>query len=194
MLLNGVHLLPDSSGALVWPARQIVAVADPVNAEDGRAAPQAAAEAVRRLAVLARTRRPRAIIWLGRPLPAWTPDLPARERRLLDQLSAEQICHWVEDCLTIDALTFRVTAPPGAAKPGEVVARPSPLARCDGQVAPAFVVDGRRLALPAFGPRPQGTEVMTPAFLSLFRRPFHALMLLGGRVVTRPRARLESPP
>ncbi|KAF0223838.1 MAG: hypothetical protein FD176_1666, partial [Rhodospirillaceae bacterium] len=55
MLLNGVHLLPDASGALVWPARQLLAVASPPTAM--------AAQAVRRLAALARQRRPRSILW-----------------------------------------------------------------------------------------------------------------------------------
>lgn len=82
MLLNGVHLLPDVSGAMVWPSRQLLAVSDPV---------------------------------------------------------------------------------------------------------------GFALALAAFGPSARGTEVMTPAFLSAFRRPFQALMLVRGKVVTRPRARLEPP-
>lgn len=87
MLLNGVHLLPDVSGAMVWPSRQLLAVSDPVGLAEGRDA----------------------------------------------------------------------------------------------------------LALAAFGPSARGTEVMTPAFLSTFRRPFQALMLVHGKVVTRPRARLEPP-
>lgn len=180
MLLNGVHLLPDASGALIWPARQLLAVASPPAAM--------AAQAVRRLAALARQRRPRVIVWMGEAPIA----LPAREQRELERLQAEH--EWIacEDEIHLAPLTFRLQAGP-ATKAGEIIARPNPLARYDGQAWPAFVIDGRRLALPAFGPSGGGTEVMSPAFLSLFRRPFQALMLVNGRIVTRPRARLESP-
>lgn len=188
MLLNGVHLLPDASGALVWPGRQLLAVASPLTGTEGRDAPIIAALAVRKLAALARQRRPRGIVWMGAPLAG----LPAREQRDLERLQAEQ--EWIAcpDEVQLAPLTFRLQAGP-ANKPGEIIARPNPLARCDGQAWPAFVIDGRRLALPAFGPTGSGTEVMSPAFLSLFRRPFQALMLVNGRIVTRPRARLESP-
>ncbi|MBI2239881.1 MAG: hypothetical protein HYU59_03650 [Magnetospirillum gryphiswaldense] len=194
MLLNGVHLLPDTSGAVVWPARQLLAMADPVSDQDGRSAVTVAAEAVRRLASLARQRRPRSIVWLGTPLTDRQDELPQRERRELERLLESHEFHWVKDHLVLAPLTFRVAPGPSAIKGGEVVARPNPLARCDGEVWPAFVIDGRRLALPAFGPRPMGTEVMSPAFLSAFRRPFQALMLVRGKVVTRPRGRLEAPP
>ena len=194
MLLNGIHLLPDASGAVIWPARQLLAMADPVAETDGRAASAVAAEAVRRLSSLTRQRRPRSIVWLGKPLPQWQDQLPARERRDLQQLMNNHEIHWVTDQLVLAPLSFRVDPGPSGLKGGEVVARPNPLARCDGEVWPAFVIDGRRLALPAFGPRPVGTEVMTPAFLSAFRRPFQALMLVRGKVVTRPRGRLETPP
>ncbi|MGE4281478.1 MAG: hypothetical protein AB7G62_17980 [Magnetospirillum sp.] len=194
MLLNGIHLLPDRSGALVWPARQLLAVADPIDAPQDRAAPALATEAVRRLSALARQRRPRSIVWLGRPLTVWEAALPLRERRELQRLIESHEFHWVTDQLELAPLTFRLQPGPSVLKGGEVVARPNPLARCDGGLWPAFVIDGRRLALPAFGPRLTGTEVMTPAFLSAFRRPFQALMLVHGKVVTRPRARLESPP
>ncbi|OJX76817.1 hypothetical protein [Magnetospirillum sp. 64-120] len=194
MLLNNVHLLPDRSGALVWPARQLLAVADPIDAPQDRAAPALATEAVRRLAALTRQRRPRSIVWLGKPLMDWEAALPLCERRELQRLTDSHEIHWVTDQLELAPLTFRIIPGPSSIKGGEVVARPNPLARCDGQVWPAFVIDGRRLALPAFGPRLTGTEVMSPAFLSAFRRPFQALMLVHGKVVTRPRSRLETPP
>ncbi|MBR9970130.1 hypothetical protein [Magnetospirillum sulfuroxidans] len=195
MLLNGVHLLPDLSGALIWPQRQLLAVADPIDAADARAAPQAAAEAIRRLATLARQRRPRTIVWLGQALPALlaAEKVPPRECGELARLRREHEWIWVEDELTLAPLTFRLNAGT-ATKGGEIIAQPSPLARHDGATWPAFIIDGRRLALPAFGPRPYGIEVMNPAFLSLFRRPFQAVMLVRGRIVTRARARLEPAP
>lgn len=195
MLLNGIHLLPDVSGALIWPQRQLLAVADPIDADDSRAAPRMAAEAIARLAALARQRRPRTIIWLGRALPALLAQgkLAAREQAELARLMRAHEWAWVTDELSMPPLTFRLNAGP-AAKIGEIIAQPSPMARHDGAAWPAFIIDGRRLALPAFGPRPHGIEVMSPAFLSLFRRPFQALMLVRGRIVTRARARLESPP
>lgn len=198
MLLNGVHLLPDASGALVWPERRLLAAADPVLTEDGRDAPRQAAEAVRRLSRLVRTRQPRALIWLGRPLPAWGPELPPRELRMLEQMKSQCPLLWVEDELREGPLCFRAAPPtagePAVGRPGEVLARPLPLAWLDGRGRPAFVIDGRRLALPAFGPRAVGSDAAGMVFQHVFRRPFQALILADGKIVTRPRARLEPPP
>lgn len=208
MLLNGVHLLPDLSGALICPKQRLVAVSDPIGDPAARAAPQRAAEALKRLAAVLRQRRPAAVLWLGASLPTLLAEgrLAMREADELARLTAEQSWHWVADGLPaglpghaaaelkLGGLTWRHAGLPGSAALGEVSAQPWPVARMDGQDWPCFVFDGRRLVIPAFAGHGDGTNVLSPRFLSMFRRPFNALMLAGGRLVTRPRARLEPPP
>lgn len=207
MLLAGTHLLPDLSGAVVWPKRRLVAVSDPVADTDGRDRPRIAAEAVRRLASVVRQRRPAVVVWLGGGLPAVLAEggLARRDAAELAALVAAQDWVWVANGLppglpgrsaeelAIPPLVFRHAARPSA-PPGEVAAAPWPLAGSDGTDRPCFVIDGRRLLIPAFGPRAAGTNVLSPAFRPLFRRPFQALMLVDGRIVTRPRARLGAGP
>lgn len=203
MLLNGVHLLPDLSGALIWPKARLVAVADPIG-DEPRQAPRQATEAIKRLSSVLRQRRPKTVVWLGGALPhllaAGT--LARRDADELARLAAGHDWVWVARDLpaglpgramaefALDALIFRPTAQPQAAS-GEVSALPSPLATIDGQTYSCFAIDGRRLVMPALGPSAGGTNVLAPPFQALFRRPFQALMLAGGRIVTRPRARLQ---
>lgn len=217
MLLNGVHLLPDLSGALICPKERLVAVSDPIGAPAARAAPQLAAEALKRLGAVLRQRRPAAVVWLGASLPTLLAEdrLAKHAADDVTRLAAEHAWHWVAEGLPaglpgssgaelkLGGLTWRHAGLPGSAALGEVSAQPWPVAGMDGQVWPCFVIDGRRLVIPAFGaPRdsanalnpPDGTNVLSPRFLSMFRRPFQALMLVGNRIVTRPRGRLEAPP
>lgn len=208
MLLNGVHLMPDLSGALVCPKARLVAVSDPIGDPAARMAPQLAAEAIKRLAAVLRQRRPASVVWLGDALPNLLAagGLAKRDGDELARLILGHDWHWVAEGLPeglpgtavpelkIAGLTFRHAGLPGSAALGEVSALPWPVAGMDGAVWPCFVFDGRRMIMPAFGGRRDGTNVLTPRFLQMFRRPFNALMLVGTRVVTRPRARLEPPP
>lgn len=204
MLLAGTHLLPDPSGALVWPRRRLVALSDPLVDCEARQAAQIAGDAVRRLAALLRQRRPAMVVWLGGALPALLAagGLSRRDAGELAALVAAQDWLWVAEAVpeglpgrataefALAPLVFRHAAQPAAA-PGEISAAPRPVARSDGQTWPCFVIDGRRLVIPAFGPRPGGVNVLSPTFRPLFRRPFQALLLAGGRIVTRPRGRLD---
>lgn len=208
MLLNGIHLMPDLSGALICPKSRLLVVSDPIGDPDSRQAPQIAAEALKRLASVLRQRRPAMVVWLGGALPALLAAgrLAKREADELTRMSQAQAWHWVADGLPdglpgqaaaelqAAGLTFRHAGLPGSAVLGEVSALPWPVAGMDGQLWPCFVIDGRRMVIPAFGGRNDGMNVMAPRFLQLFRRPFQALMLVRGRIVTRPRARLEPPP
>lgn len=208
MLLNGVHLLPDLSGALICPRDRLVAVSDPIADPTARPAPQQAAEALRRLAAVLRQRRPAAVVWLGGALPALLAGggLAQREADDLNRMVAGQDWTWVAEGLPAGlpgtaatelkaaGLTFRHVGAASSSVLGEVSASPSPVAGMDGRVWPCFVFDGRRMVIPAFGGGAEGVNVLTPRFLQLFRRPFNALMLAGNRIVTRPRARLEPPP
>ena len=207
MLLNGVHLLPDLSGALICPKARLVAVSDPIGDPAGRHAPQRAAEALKRLAALLRQRRPALVAWLGASLPALLAEgrLARREADEVARLTSAHDWHWVAEALPAGLpgtaapelkaadLTFRHAGLPGSAALGEVSALPWPVAGLDGAVWPCFVIDGRRLVMPAFGGPADGMNVLSPPFLRLFRRPFQAVMLVGNRIVTRPRARLEAP-
>jgi hypothetical protein len=209
MLLNGVHLLPEPSGALIWPKENLLAVSDPV-AGTGREAAGRATEAVRRMAALVRTRRPATVLWLGSGLARVLAGdgLDKRCRDELTRIMAEAEWLWVADELPDGLparaetefgrgpLTFR-QSPGQRSTTGEVCAAPWPLATFQGATLPCYVIDGRRLVLPPLRPRaddaPRGTNVLSPGFLALFRRPFNCLMLTGGAVRTVPRARLEHP-
>jgi metallophosphoesterase superfamily enzyme len=208
MLLNGVHLLPDLSGALVYPKERLVAVSDPIGDATARDAPQLAAEAMKRLGAVLRQRRPAQVVWLGDTLPTLLAEgrLAKREADELDRLTQAHAWTWVAAELPAGlpgaaaaelkagSLTFRHAALPGASVLGEVSAQGWPVATSEGRTWPCFVFDGRRMVMPAFGPRPDGLNVMGPGFQTLFRRPFNALMLAGPRLLTRPRARLDAPP
>ncbi len=203
MLLNGVHLLPDLSGALIYPKARLVAVSDPVGDSADRGAPQRAATALKRLGAVLRQRRPAMVLWLGDSLPRLLAEgrLAARDADDVARLAQTHDWRWVADGLPDMAvpelkaagLTFRHRPAPGSAALGEVAAAPWPLAGLDGGLWPCFVFDGRRMVIPPFGGGTEGVNVLSPAFAALFRRPFNALILAGGRIVTRPRARLEPP-
>lgn len=207
MLLNGVHLLPDLSGALICPKERLVAVSDPL-ADGAREPLSAPTDAVRRLAAVLRQRRPAMVLWLGSALPRLLAQgrLGRREADELARMAATHDWVWVAEDLPEGlpgralpeirqgSLTFRHRSALDS-RVGEVSASPWPMAvLSEGEQAvslPCFVLDGRRMVLPAFGPRPAGgTDVLSPAFQPLFRRPFTALLLGGGRILTRSRAKL----
>ncbi|HLO75734.1 MAG TPA: hypothetical protein VK196_04690 [Magnetospirillum sp.] len=207
MLLNGVHLLPDLSGALICPKDRLIAVSDPIGDPAARQAPQIAAEALKRLGAVLRQRRPAAIVWLGGSLPALMASgrLAKREADEVARLAQGHAWHWVAENLPeglpgsaapelkAAGLTFRHAGLPSSSVLGEVSALPWPVAGFEGRLWPCFVIDGRRMVIPAFTGRNDGMNVLSPQFLQMFRRPFQALMLVGNRIVTRPRARLEPP-
>lgn len=207
MLINGVHLLPDLSGAAFCPKERLVAFADPLAEGEDRAAIQAAAEAVKLATAVLRQRRPAKVVWMGAALPRLIASgrLAGREAITLAQLAENHDWTWVaEDLpeglpgtataeLAMGALTFRHRAAPDAA-PGEISASPSPVATCDGETLPCFVLDGRRLVIPALGADgSKGCNVQSAEFQALFRRGFTAMMIGGGRILTRPREKLDSP-
>ncbi len=205
MLVNGSHLLPDLSGALAWPKERLVAVSDPLAEADQRLPGPVVAETVRRLASVLRQRRPRTLVWLGAALPRLIASgrVGRREVTEIETQAAQLDWVWVGDGLpsglpgravaelAVGALVFRHIGRPDAA-PGEVSAFPWPAARADGALHPCYVADGRRLVIPPLGAREGGIDVLSAPFQPLFRRPFQALMLMGGRIVTRPRHRLEA--
>ncbi|CAA7623240.1 conserved hypothetical protein [Candidatus Terasakiella magnetica] len=199
MLLNGAHLLPDGSGALVWPKEHLIALADPLtNTSTPRAAAARLPALFKILATVLNRRRPRAVLWLGETLPRLYRDglLGKTEAKALTAMLAAHDWVWVEAAAyQRGPLTFRATA--SAETPiGEVAGGLAPVARLrrgeDSETRPCYVFDGRRLLLPAFGSDGTGTDVLSPALKPLFRRPFAALMVSGGRIKTMTRAQLEA--
>jgi hypothetical protein len=181
MLVNGVHLLPDLSGALLWPKERLLALADPAG---GKAC-------LDRLAQVLRQVQPRTVIRLGGC--AIDRTAPQLRRVAVD-------CEWVE--LDGEAaewcrgdLTFRAM-PRVDAAPGEVAGAVHPqaaVALAAGRlVRPCFVFDGRRLVLPAFAAPAGRADVLDPRMRPLFKRCFSVIMLGQGRLQAFTRARLEA--
>ena len=205
MLLAGIHLMPDLSGALVCPKERLVAVSDPIGDWNTRQAPALAAEALKRLGSLLRQRRPAKLVWLGDALPNLLAagKLAKREADEVARQCQAVEWHWVAESLpaglpstsavelTMGGLTYRHIGK--AAATAEVSCAPWPLATTEAGTWPCYVIDGKRLVIPPFGPRADGMDVLSPHFQALFRRPFNVLMLAGGRIVTRHRSRLTAP-
>lgn len=219
MLVNGTHLLPDLSGALWWPAKRLLAVAD-MHLEKGSAAaargtllpPYDTRTSLDRLAALLRLHQPKTVLCLGDSFHDKTAGkrLHDKDGDALRRMTAT--CDWVwiagnhdpvppaglggrvAEALTIEALTFR-HAPLTAAAPGEIAGHLHPKAAVVSAgrrvCRPCFVTDGRRLIMPAFGAYAGGLDVLDSAFRPLFKRGFQVLMLGRDRIHTVPRQRLD---
>lgn len=207
MLINGIHLLPDLSGAAFWQKERLVVFADPLGDGEDRAAIQAAAEAVKLAVAVLRQRRPAKVVWLGSALPRLIASgrLAGREAITIGQLADNHAWTWVAEDLPDDlpgsataelamgALTFRHCALTDTA-PGEISGFPSPVATADGETLPCFILDGRRLVVPALGADgTEGANVHSLEFQALFRKGFTAMLIGNGRILTRPREKLDSP-
>jgi hypothetical protein len=202
----------DPSGALVWPAQRLLAVAD-LHFEKGSAAapggsllpPFDTGATLDRLTALIRRHGPRTVVALGdsfhdRHAAA---RLQRQDQARLAAMTEALAVVWVlgnhdptppEGLGGIAApewqvgpLRFRHAAA-GTAEPGEISGHYHPKA----QVAvrgtlvsrPCFVADQRRLILPAMGAYTGGLDVRDPAIARLFPR--------GGRVFLLGRERLFS--
>lgn len=203
MLLNGVHLLPDPSGAVICPRQRLMALADPLEERDDRERAQVLGPLVRRLTSLLRQRPALTVLWLGQALPTLLARDGGSSRPAAELIRMIQDRRWIwvgetaatdlgetAPFWTAEGLTFRAQAE-DAAEIGEIAAAPAPLATTDGITAPCYLTDGRRMILPAFGPALIGTDVLAAPFQSLFRRPFTALLLAPDRIITRRRDQLE---
>ncbi|MEZ5668447.1 MAG: ligase-associated DNA damage response endonuclease PdeM [Alphaproteobacteria bacterium] len=203
-------LVADVSGALVWPAAGLIAVAD-LHLEKGsgfaaRGAllpPYDTAATLKRLQALVARWRPRQVVCVGDSFH----DRGAAER--LDGGDAAAIagltaaCDWVWVAGNHDPapplawggrvvgehavgpLRFRHEAAPRAAA-GEISGHYHPKARVQvrggRRSGRCFVADGRRMILPAFGAYTGGLDVLDPAIRSLLDRRF-AVLLIGDRRV-----------
>jgi DNA ligase-associated metallophosphoesterase len=211
--LAGERLMLDPAGALFWPARRLLAVAD-LHLEKGSAAatrgnllpPWDTRVTLDRLAALLRRYTPEIVVALGDSFHdtggaarLLAHDL-ARLRAMTDSVrfvwvlgnhdpagpdgvGGETVAEWVDG-----PLTFHHEAARGAA--GEISGHFHPKAQVPARGAvvsrPCFVADGRRLLMPAFGAYTGGLDVRDTAIAGLFPR--------GGRIFLLGRERLFSFP
>jgi DNA ligase-associated metallophosphoesterase len=205
LLVNGVELQADISGALIWPARRLAVVAD-LHFEKATAfaarglflPPYDTAATLDKLeAAIARHEVARVICLgdsfhdagaAGRLDPAQAARIQALTARLdwtwiagnHDPAPPEDWGGRVAAEITEGALTFRHEAEP-ASRGGEVsgLFHPKAAVTLRGKriSAPCFVTDGRRLILPAFGAFTGGLSVLDPAISGLFKRGFQATLL-----------------
>jgi hypothetical protein len=215
---HGAALLADASGALVWPEKQTVAVAD-LHFEKGSAfaangtplPPYDSRETLRRLQAVLKRYQPRRVICLGDSFhdTEAAGRLTAHESDTLRCLTAAHEWIWITgnhdpeapaDLGGITAaelrsgnLTFRHEAAAGAE--GEVSGHFHPKASVSARnrtvVGRCFVTDGARLILPAFGAYAGGLDVHDPAIECLFGREYTVFILGRTRVHAFRRSRMH---
>jgi uncharacterized protein len=194
--LNGADLLADLSGALVWPERRLLAVAD-LHLEKGSGfaargqllPPYDTAQTLAQLAAIIERHDPETVVCLGDSFH----DGKAAQR--LGQADGERLAglvggrRWiwiagnhdpapplqlggiVQAELTLGPLLFRHIAA-AEASPGEVSGHFHPKAALNWRGrrlgGRCFIGDDRRLILPAFGAYAGGLDVRDPAIAGLF--------------------------
>ena len=204
--LAGVALLADPTGALIWPMRRTLVVADlhlekasSLAARRGALLPPYdTAAALAKLGDAILRHDVRRVVALGDSFhdPEGPARMPAEAGAALRALMRGRDWIWVrgnhdpeplglggESCaeLALGPLVFRHEPSPGAGA-GEVAGHLHPAARIlwDGRAIRrrCFAADARRLVLPAFGALTGGLNVLDDAFAPLFAgRP--RVMLLG---------------
>jgi hypothetical protein len=208
--LCGETLLPDPSGALSWPAAEVIVVAD-LHLEKGSSypglPPYDTAATLARLGEVLRERRPRRVICLGDSFHdgGAATRLDRADRGALAALVEAHDWLWVAGNhdpappslgghvaseIAIGPLLFRHEAMI-AAPDGEVSGHYHPKAywRAHGRSVHGrcFVGDGRRLILPAFGAYAGGLDVRDPAIARLFPNGFDTHLIARGRITRLPR-------
>jgi uncharacterized protein len=194
--LNGADLLADLSGALVWPERRLLAVAD-LHLEKGSGfasrgqllPPYDTAQTLAQLAAVIERHDPETVVCLGDSFH----DGKAGQR--LGQADGERLAgliggrRWIwilgnhdpapplhlggaaQAELTLGPLLFRHIAA-AEASPGEVSGHFHPKAALNWRGrrlgGRCFIGDDRRLILPAFGAYTGGLDVRDPAIAGLF--------------------------
>ena len=216
--VNGTQLLLDPSGVLFWRERGLLVVAD-LHLEKGSAfarrgallPPYDTRATLDTLARVLRRWQPRTVVCLGDSFHdsgAGERIAPADRQRLAG-LTAAHDWIWVvgnhdpeppltvggriEAEVTLGGLVFRHQAHPGTV--GEVSGHFHPKASVSTRARRitdrCFVLDGRKLIMPAFGAFAGGLDVLDPAIARLFRRRFTAFLLGRDRLFAFPRERLE---
>ncbi|MPY72748.1 MAG: ligase-associated DNA damage response endonuclease PdeM [Alphaproteobacteria bacterium] len=214
---HGAGLLADASGALYWPAKETLAVAD-LHLEKGSAfaangtllPPYDSRETLRRLQAVLRRHRPRRVICLGDSFHDTDAAgrLPAEDAATLCRLTKAHEWIWITGNHDPDApadlggiaarefradrLVFRHEAAAHAA--GEVSGHFHPKASVPARGRAVggrcFVTDGDRLILPAFGAYAGGLDVRDPAIEELLGSEYTVLILGRARVHAFRRSRM----
>jgi DNA ligase-associated metallophosphoesterase len=218
LIVNGAALEPDLSGALWWPDRATLVVAD-LHLEKGSSLagkgtllpPYDTAETLSRLAATMARRAPERVIALGDSF--HDSDAGARlsveDGITLADLVRRVDWTWivgnhdphphgpwggtVRDELVLGPLVFRHQAAAGPA-PGEISGHFHPKAaivvRARRVSGRCFVADGRRTILPAFGAFAGGLDAGAPAIARLFPGVYWAHLVGRQRIVAVPHDRL----
>jgi DNA ligase-associated metallophosphoesterase len=212
--LNGAALLADPSGALVWPERRTLVVAD-LHLEKGSSfarhgallPPYDTRASLARLADAAERHGALCVICLGDSFHDRGAGgrLSAGDAEHLARLTAGRDWLWIAGNhdpapppefggriateATIGPLVFRHAASPGPVA-GEISGHLHPTATLRlaiGRITgKCFVADRSRLILPAFGAFTGGLDVFAPAIAGLFSEGFTAHVIARGRVTTVP--------
>ena len=168
--LEETPLFADPSGALYWPARRTLVLAEPDLASRANS---------EKLRLLVRRYAPARVVCLG----------PAR-----GSVPPDWIVLAHEQAIGEDKLVLRHRPAAGdTLAPGEIVGGLRPAAaletRHGRREGPCFALDGRRMAMPAFGTHAGGThaggthaggsDVRAPALVRLFGRARVRVLLLG---------------
>jgi hypothetical protein len=220
--INDAALFADPSGALLWPARRMVVVAD-LHFEKGSSyaargqllPPYDTRATLGRLAQVLRRYRPRRVLCLGDSFHdrGAVARLAGVDAERLARLVAAHEWLWisgnhdpepptglggrVEREIAIDGLSFRHRPLAAAAARGEVCGHLHPKAwvttRARRVSGACFVTDGTRLVMPAFGAYAGGLDVLDPAIAGLFgRRGFRVLLTGRERVYMFPHRALDA--
>ena len=217
--VNGVEMLADPSGALCWPARRILVVAD-LHLEKGSAhatrgrflPPYDTAATLEALAAAIARHQPARVICLGDSFhdEGAAERLSPEDRARLSGLASARDWIWIAGNhdpappaawggrvaaeVTVGALTFRHQARPDPSA-GEISGHYHPKAAVRtraGRIAGrCFVGDRQRLVLPAFGAYTGGLDVRDAALAGLFPRGFIVRLLGRTGVYSFSKAALE---
>ena len=209
--VNGARVLGDPSGALYWPDRRTLAVAD-LHLEKGSSyaahgqflPPYDTATTLERLGAAIARHGAERVVCLGDSFHDGeaAARLSPGDAKTIRGLTAR--CDWTWICgnhdpappqdwggtvseeMVLGALVFRHEAKPLVTVAGEVSGHFHPKAtvrlRAKRVTSRCFVTDGRRLILPAFGAYTGGLNVLDPAVAGLFPRGF-AVHILGNEAV-----------
>lgn len=205
--VSGLSFVADVSGALYWPAEDVLIVAD-LHLEKGSAyaargvllPPYDTAATLERLAATLDAYPAATVLCLGDSFHdgAAHERISAHDRETLAMLQEDREWVWlngnhdpvISPCLggtvvgevTLSGITFRHTPTPGPVT-HEIAGHLHPAARLSfhGHVIrrPCFVGNGKRLVMPAFGTYAGGLNVLDEAFQPLFGHDGLSVLVLG---------------
>lgn len=206
--LNGQSLRALPSGALHWPAQNLLCVSDLHLGKSERMArrggallpPYEVMDTLTKLDADIAAHSPTTIICLGDSFDdtAAVETLTEPHRLWLLRLMAGRHWIWIAGNhdpaplglggtdraeVTLETLTFRHIAEP--ASTGEISGHYHPKARIKSRSRPCFLLDQNRLILPAYGTYTGGLWCDDPAFTGLFTHPARAI-LTGDKAIPIP--------